>query len=151
MAFPSSKKFPLRKKRRLLQKTIIEPKAEISLSLESSPSGYIYTTVSASVAQAIWPKRGCCETVSARKGSIVRTRTMDYMERGNIYHLGTTLVQGTTGNWWLPRAEEWATPRDEPSNWLPNTNWSALRPYTHNKQEWTQQVMFIILCVYTQT
>lgn len=65
-----------------------------------------------------------------------------HMEGGNLtgHHR-----QRTTGQPKMLRMEEVAFPRDEPSNWLPNTKRSALKSYTC-KQHWLDlQIVFIFL------
>lgn len=46
---------------------------------------------------------------------------------------------------------ELASGRDELPNYILNTMCSALKPYTHNQQKWTQKVLFIYLCIHIHT
>lgn len=57
--------------------------------------------------------------------------------------------QGTTGNRRLLREGELASLRDDPSNWLSNTKWSALKPYPNTKNGLNR--FYLYTCAYAQT
>lgn len=69
---------------------------------------------------------------------------------------GRNLLHSWTRNYKQPKTgaggeEELASAWQEAPSWLLVTKWSALKPYTHDEQKLTQQVLVIRLCIHMDT